>query len=208
MRLQVGRKYKGGRLAASKRWRDKHPNYQAERAKRKHEAAGTSAKPAGRPTKKRPNFQADLFSFNKRIIKAVPNFTLSKETGTELEFKIGKSKIHGFGLFTTCAIPAETVLMQYTGETITVAESDVREVRYKASNTDICMFGLANGSVIDATTVGNVACFVNLSCTPNVTSEPGENGDTIWIVALRDLKKGEEVTIDYMLQPGVKSIEI
>ena len=42
---------------------------------------------------------------------------------------------------------------------------------------------------------GNIARSVNHSCTPNCYTIV--RGDTIWIVAARNIRKGEELTYDY-----------
>jgi hypothetical protein len=45
-----------------------------------------------------------------------------------------------------------------------------------------------------------MAAFVNHSCNPNCESD--QFGDHIWIVALRDIEAGEELTYDYCLWDG------
>ena len=54
-----------------------------------------------------------------------------------------------------------------------------------------------NKTVIDGF---GMAAFVNHSCSPNCESD--QFGDRIWIVALRDIKAGEELTYDYCLWDG------
>jgi len=45
-----------------------------------------------------------------------------------------------------------------------------------------------------------MAAFINHSCDPNCESD--QFGDQIWIVALRDIEAGEELTYDYCLWDG------
>ena len=47
----------------------------------------------------------------------------------------------------------------------------------------------------DANVGGNTARFINHSCTPNCYFEVVDK--TIWIKALRDIRRGEELTYDY-----------
>ncbi len=39
--------------------------------------------------------------------------------------------------------------------------------------------------------------YYNHSTSPNATSEPGRDGRSRWLVAARDVRPGEEVTVDY-----------
>lgn len=136
------------------------------------------------------------------MVKSVAGFTLLDGTGSDLEFKISKSGINGLGLLSTHAVKAKTFLMEYRGEVISMAEADAREVRYHAAGTDIYLFGLDDDRMIDATVTGNVARFINHSCSPNAITEPGDDGNSIRIVALRQLTNGEKITIDQNLQEG------
>ena len=53
----------------------------------------------------------------------------------------------------------------------------------------------------DAAVGGNIARFINHSCTPNCYSRV--IGDQIWIIAGRNIRKGEELTYDYLTDgPG------
>jgi hypothetical protein len=204
MRFRVGRKYKGGKLAASKRWSANNPTYQAEWRRRRREAAGTTPQRVGRPRKRRPNFLANMFGQNTKKVQSLEGFTLLEATGSEYEFKLRSSTIHGLGVFTTCAVPAETFLMEYHGDIVPMAEADAREERYRQAGTAIYLFGLSDDFVIDATMTGNVARFVNHSCSPNSITELGDDGNSIRLVALRNLTNGEEITIDYNLQEGTR----
>jgi SET domain-containing protein len=57
--------------------------------------------------------------------------------------------------------------------------------------------------VRDAAVGGNVARYVNHSCTPNCYTRV--IGETIWIIAARNIRKGEELTYDYSTD-GIGSI--
>jgi SET domain-containing protein len=59
----------------------------------------------------------------------------------------------------------------------------------------IWCFKLNSRWVRDAEVGGNLARFVNHSCAPNCYTQV--IGDTIWIRAARNIRKGEELTYDY-----------
>ncbi len=48
----------------------------------------------------------------------------------------------------------------------------------------------------DAAVGGNVARYINHSCKPNCYTQIF--GETIWIIAARNIRKGEELTYNYM----------
>ena len=56
----------------------------------------------------------------------------------------------------------------------------------------------------DAAVGGNDARYVNHSCTPNCYTQV--DGDEIWIIAAKNIRKGEELTYNY-LTDGVGSIQ-
>jgi hypothetical protein len=105
-----------------------------------------------------------------------------------------KSRIQGWGVFATSAIPKNKRITHYAGEKISNQESLKRELRYIRRGHIWC-FKLTNRSVIDAGVGGNDARFINHSCRPNCYIDI--KGDIIWIRAARNIKKGEELTYDY-----------
>lgn len=103
-----------------------------------------------------------------------------------------RSHIHGTGGFARRDIPAGTRLIQYVGEKITKAES-LR--RCEAENPYI--FTLDDEQDLDGSVESNPARFINHSCAPNCETELDEEAGEVWILALRDLKAGEELTFNY-----------
>ena len=103
---------------------------------------------------------------------------------------VGKSRIAGKGLFTAQEITKGTRILQYIGEKITKAES---EKRLAQGNTYI--FAFNDHWDIDGKVLRNKARYINHSCEPNC--EVHTTSRTIWIVALRDIKAGEELTFNY-----------
>ena len=101
-----------------------------------------------------------------------------------------ESTIDGRGLFASQAIAAGTRISQYIGERIDKAES---ARRCEAGNHFI--FTLDDDWDIDGSVPENLARFANHSCSPN--SESIVEGTGVWIVALRDINAGEEITYNY-----------
>jgi uncharacterized protein len=100
------------------------------------------------------------------------------------------SGIHGMGGFAKVDIAAETNIVEYVGERIDKAES-LR--RCELNNTYI--FDLDENHDLDGNVDSNLARFINHSCSPNCEAQWDE--ETIWIVALRDIRAGEELTFNY-----------
>jgi SET domain-containing protein len=106
-----------------------------------------------------------------------------------------RSRIAGWGVYATRPISKNTRIIDYAGEKISNRESLRRERRYLKRGHIWC-FKLNSRWVRDAAVGGNIARFINHSCTPNCYSQI--IGDTIWIRAARNIRKGEELTYDYM----------
>jgi SET domain-containing protein len=107
-----------------------------------------------------------------------------------IRVRIGTSRIHWQGLFAAQAIKKGTRIIEYTGEKITQKESDRRLFQ---GNTYI--FRLNARYAIDGKALTNLARYINHSCEPNCASDiiAGQ----IWILALRDVQDGEELSYDY-----------
>ena len=103
---------------------------------------------------------------------------------------IGTSAIAGRGLFTAQAIKQGSRIIQYTGEKITKAESDKR-----LAEGNVYIFALNERYDIDAKAYRHHARYINHSCAPNCHVE--KTSRTIWIVASRDIRAGEELTYNY-----------
>jgi SET domain-containing protein len=101
------------------------------------------------------------------------------------------STIHGTGGYARKRIAAGTQVIEYVGEKITKA---VSIKRCEASNAYI--FTLDSKFDLDGNVTWNPARFINHSCAPNCEAEidPEQH---IWIVALRDIQPGEELTFNY-----------
>jgi hypothetical protein len=104
------------------------------------------------------------------------------------------SNIHRTGCYTTVSIAEGTHICEYSGEVIAKEEADERFT----GQTETYLFGLGDGSyVINGT---SIARYINHSCDPNCESDEIDGG--VWIIALRDIEAGEELTYDYNLYDG------
>jgi SET domain-containing protein len=106
-----------------------------------------------------------------------------------------RSKLHGWGVFADQRINKNKRIIDYAGQKISQEESLKRENRYMKKGTIWC-FQINRRWVRDAAVGGNIARFINHSCHPNCYVHIVR--DTIWIRAARNIRKGEELTYDYM----------
>jgi uncharacterized protein len=108
----------------------------------------------------------------------------------KIRVRVGPSPIAGQGLFAGQEIRQGTKILRYIGEKITQEESDRR---LAAGN--VYIFGLDECYALDGSTPKNTARSINHSCEPNCHTE--QFGRIIWIVAIRDIQAGEELTYNY-----------
>lgn len=97
-------------------------------------------------------------------------------------------------MFATQPIAKNTRVIDYAGEKISSRESVRREKRYLRNGRVWC-FKLSDRYVRDAAVGGNLARYINHACSPNCYTQIV--GDTIWVCAARNIRKGEELTYDY-----------
>lgn len=112
-------------------------------------------------------------------------------------FVVRNSKIHGNGVFAVRKIPAGACIVEYEGERISWKEAVRRENAKPADCFHTFFFSLDNGKIIDGGSKGNEARWINHSCEPNC--EAREEDGRVFIHALRDIARGEELNYDYGL---------
>jgi SET domain-containing protein len=114
--------------------------------------------------------------------------------------RVGRSKVHGKGVFARRAIRRGTRIIEYAGEIISWKEAQ-KLPPYDPNNPyHTFFFSLENGTVINAAVGGNESRWINHSCAPNCETRDYRGG--IYVYALRNLKKGEELFYDYNLEPA------
>jgi uncharacterized protein len=107
---------------------------------------------------------------------------------------IRSSSIHAAGCYTTSAIAKGAKVVEYTGPRISKRKADAQ---LKDSKTTY-LFGIGDGStVIDG---HGMAMYINHSCDPNCETE--ESRGRVWVMSLRRIAPGEELTYDYNLYDG------
>ena len=104
-----------------------------------------------------------------------------------------KSGINNLGLFAKSDIKKGEKVIEYKGRKFThkQVEEDDRFDNSKA----IYLFTLNERYVLDGDTKTNTAKYINHSCDPNC--EVDIINGKIWIIAIKDIKKGDELSYDY-----------
>jgi uncharacterized protein len=102
---------------------------------------------------------------------------------------IRSSSIHAAGCYTTSPITKGVQVVEYTGPRISKKEADKRFENSKITY----LFGIGDGSTV-INGMG-VAMYINHSCDPNCETE--EVDGRVWIMSIRSIAPGEELTYDY-----------
>jgi SET domain-containing protein len=102
--------------------------------------------------------------------------------------------LHGYGVFAEETINKNKRIIDYAGELVNNRQSEKREDRYLSKGC-IWVFRVNSRWSRDAAVGGNIARFINHSCTPNCWIDVVDK--TIWVRASRKIRKGEELTYDY-----------
>ena len=110
-------------------------------------------------------------------------------------YRVKKSNIdrNGRGLYATQDIKEGTRIIDYVGKIITKKQSEESE-RFDNSKP-IYLFNLNNRYDLDGDVKSNIARLINHSCSNNCDYEG--KGLKLWVVAVKNIKKNEELTCDY-----------
>ena len=110
-------------------------------------------------------------------------------------YRIKKSNIDkkGRGLYATQDIKEGARIIEYVGKIITKKQAEVSD---KFDNTKpIYLFDLNNRYDLDGDVSWNTARLINHSCSNNCDYDG--KGSKLWVTAIKNIKKGEELTCDY-----------
>ena len=110
-------------------------------------------------------------------------------------YRIKKSNIDrkGHGLYAIKDIKEGTRILDYVGNIITKKQTEDSE---KFDNEKpIYLFNLNSRYDLDGDVSWNTARLINHSCSNNCDYEG--KGLKLWVVTIKDIKKGEEFTCDY-----------
>ncbi len=114
---------------------------------------------------------------------------------TSRRFTVRRSGIHGKGVFAATLIPKGARIIEYKG--VRMSEDAADEKYGDDQSPHTFLFLLDDKMVIDANRRGNSARWINHSCDPNC--ETNEEDGRLFIDAIRDIGRGEELTYDYKL---------
>ena len=106
---------------------------------------------------------------------------------------VKKSNIYGKGCFALAHFPARKKIADYAGELVRGSRRIEARLRRQEA---IKIIRLDEETAIDGAVGGNATAYINHSCDPNAFMRivPGEK---VAIFARRDIRPGEELTIDY-----------
>ena len=108
-------------------------------------------------------------------------------------YKNRKSNIHRHGLSAATNIKKGQKIIQYKGKKVSLAKVET-DPKYD-NEKEIYLFNLNKKYDLDGDFKFNTARLINHSCNPNC--EVLDDNRQLWIFAMRDIKKNEELTYDY-----------
>ncbi len=111
--------------------------------------------------------------------------------------QVRQSGVHGKGVFALRPLAAGQTVIEYTGELISWDEALRRHPHDPSDPNHTFFFHIDEQNVIDAKFGGNSARWINHACAPNC--EADDQGQRVFIKALRDIEPGEELFYDYGL---------
>ena len=104
--------------------------------------------------------------------------------------RVKESKIHGRGIFTSVDIPRGSYIMVIEGEVISGEECERRE------NEEDNVYIFWNGDNYIDTVMTEKIKYINHKCSCNC-EVLDKDESSLWLAAYRNIKAGEELTIDY-----------
>jgi SET domain-containing protein len=112
---------------------------------------------------------------------------------------VKSSRIHRWGVFAGENIPGRRKVIEYTGERISR-----RETKKRCERPLNYIFTLDSYWALDGSVGGSGAEFINHSCEPNIEARVIQGH--ILYFSLREIRKGEELTVDYRFEKKVEKV--
>jgi SET domain-containing protein len=138
---------------------------------------------------------------SKTAVAVSPDVPKINRDFTCFQLKLARSKIHRWGVYAAEFIPAGRKVIEYRGERI-----NRRETKRRADSSEmIYLFTLDPYWTLDGSVGGSGAEYINHSCDPNLVTRIIK-GHIIYMSA-RDIKPGEELTVDYRFDKKVERVE-
>ncbi|QJR09899.1 hypothetical protein DSM104443_00950 [Usitatibacter rugosus] len=103
---------------------------------------------------------------------------------------VAPSRIVGQGLYAGTSIKAKAKIGEFEGEQVSI-----REARRRAKTKEVIAIVECGLYALDATDSKRGFRFINHSCDPNTFTRVTDTRAEFY--ALRDIRKGEELTVDY-----------
>ncbi len=116
---------------------------------------------------------------------------------SDTAYRVKNSPVHGRGVFARRKIRAGTLILEYGGDRISYDQACIDAAARDDDSNHTFLFSLEDGNVIDGGRNGNDARWINHCCEPNC--EAREEDGRVFIHALRDIVRGEELNYDYGL---------
>jgi SET domain-containing protein len=110
---------------------------------------------------------------------------------------VRRSPVHGRGVFAARDLAQGETVIEYTGEIISWQEAQDRHPHDPEQPNHTFYFHVDDDHVIDGGVGGNASRWINHACDPNC--ETDQRGLRMFIVAIRPIARGEEITYDYGL---------
>lgn len=123
--------------------------------------------------------------------------TVSPSRAEGPAYAVRRSNIHGNGVFATRKIAAGERIAEYKGERVSWEEANRRAAEDGGPVNHTFFFSLNDGRVIDGGRRGNDSRYINHACEPNCHAL--EEDGRVFIYALRDIARGEELNYNYAL---------
>lgn len=117
----------------------------------------------------------------------------------QYRLRVAPSKIHRWGVYAAERIPARRKVIEYTGERISR-----RETKKRAERELNYLFTLDSYWTIDGSVNGSGAQYINHCCDPNLVARIVKGH--ILYVSARDIRSGEELTVDYHFDADVERV--
>ena len=113
--------------------------------------------------------------------------------------KLGRSGIHGWGVYAAQSIPARRKVIEYIGERISRPETKRRGLGPRTY-----LFTLDDYWTLDGAVGGSGAELVNHSCDPNLHAWIFKGH--ILYMSKRAIRPGEELTVDYHFSDKIEDV--
>jgi uncharacterized protein len=116
---------------------------------------------------------------------------------TLFTLRIGRSRIHRYGVFAAEPIPAHRKVIEYTGRRISRREMSKRHAGKAPQKTQRLnyLFALDRHWIINGASGGCGAEYINHSCNPNLRQKKFKGH--ILLMSGRKIQRGEELAYDY-----------